>query len=687
MDIPRYLREERGICLSDQQRMAVEAPPGDILLLAVPGAGKTTVLTARIANLMANCHADPQRILTLTFNRESARDMARRWEGLFGGLFPCPPAFSTIHAFCLRLLREYAAGRGTRVPELLEGKEGHPRESFLRDAYRQLTGEYLTDENLSRVTNAAGYCVNMRLSPEEREEFGRTIPHFPRLFLRYTAWKRENALMDFDDMLLFASTALERCPALRESFAGRYDHILVDEAQDTSRLQHDILGKLGRGNLFLVGDEDQSIYGFRGAWPQGLLTFFQSHPGGRLLKMEENYRSTKAIVAGASRLIQGNRQRYPKAIFTGREEGEAIRVVRRLDHDSQYGAIADLLEALPPGETCAVLYRTSFSGIGLGRELRRRGIPFFSRESRLGYAADAITREVGNLFRLAEDPGDPELFRRTWFLLPCPISRQAVEAALKSGSPDLLRYLLEKSDFPGKNSGQLAWVRRTLGRMRGQPPLRQLELILGELEYLQFLDHRCQESYDRNAYLQKLSILRQIAAGAADTEAFLREIASAEEVLRSPQPGPVTLSTVHSAKGQEFHRVIIADALEGVFPAADALGARAMGDPQPLEEEVRLFYTAMTRARDRLTIFAPATCLGCVLMPSRFLHTVEMGDAITVKGVPLTPGLRIAHAYYGIGALEKVDRTRGQLTVQFRHYGVKRFALGDLEEGKTLAIC
>jgi DNA helicase-2/ATP-dependent DNA helicase PcrA len=684
MDIPRYLRDHRGILLSDQQQAAVEAVSGDVLLLAVPGAGKTTVLTARIANLMANHYTDPQRLLILTFNRESARDMARRWERLFGDLFPRDPAFSTIHSFCLRLLGEYAAGRGTQVPELLEGR-GKGREGVLRDIYRELTGEFLTDEALGRAVNAMGYCVNMRLTPEERERFSRIVPQFPRLFLRYTAWKRKNALMDFDDMLLFANTALERTPALRERFAGRYDYILVDEAQDTSRLQHSILEQLGRKNLFLVGDEDQSIYGFRGAWPQGLLQFFQGHPEGKLLKLEENYRSTAAIVDGASRLIQGNRQRYPKAIFTRREEGKPIGILRDLDHSEQYEAIADLVERLPQGETCAVLYRTGFSGIGLGRVFRRRGIPFFSRESRLGYASDAITREVSNLMILADRPGDPDAFRRCWFLLPCTIPKAAAEEAIRAGERDLLRYVLEEVSFASKNTGRLAWVHRVLDRMKNQPPARQLKTILGELEYLEFLDHRCQESYDRNAYLQKLSVLAQIAAESPDTETFLRETAAAGEVLDCPEPQPVTLSTVHSAKGQEFDRVIIADALEGVFPAADALGARAGGDPQPLEEEARLFYTAMTRARNRLVIFAPKACLGQPLMSSRFLRPVEGAGAPVVKGIPLTPGLRIAHAYYGVGSLEKAEG--GKLTVTFRHYGTKRFSIKQLEAGKELVIC
>ncbi len=678
MDIPRYLRQSRGITLSDQQRAAVEAAFGDVLLLAVPGAGKTTVLTARIANLMANHNADPRRILTLTFSREGARDMARRWERLFGGLFPCAPAFSTIHSFCLRLLEEYAAGRGSRLPELLEGGESRGgKERLLGEVYREVTGEYASDEVLSRAAAAVGYCVNMRLTGREEEGLPEGVPHLDRLLERYTARKRERGLMDFDDMLLFADTALERSAVLRERAAGRYDYILVDEAQDTSRLQHSILHRLERGNLFLVGDEDQSIYGFRGAWPQGLLRFSQDRPQGRLLKLEENYRSTGAVVAAAGRLIAQNRQRYPKAAFTRRPQGEPVGILRELDHGEEYGRIADLLEQMPPERTCAVLYRTGYTGIGLGWTLRRRGIPFFSRESRLGYRSDTITREVTNLIRLAQDPGDEEAFRRSWFLLPCRIPKAAAERALAVHPRDLLREVLEE-EFTQRNSGRILWVRRVLAGMAKEPPLGQLETILGELEYLRALDRRCQNNYDRGSYLQKLSVLRDFAAAAPDTAAFLESLREAERVLDSPQRRNIILSSVHSAKGQEFDEVIIADAIEGVFPMADALSFRAAGDTRPLEEERRLFYTAMTRARDRLTIFAPSGCLGQPLLPSRFLYSAGGGEAPELDGVPLVPGLRVAHAFYGVGVLERADTVRGEVVVDFRRQGKKRFTLEEL---------
>ena len=164
----------------------------------------------RIAHLMANRRADPRRILTLTFNKESAREMGERWQRLFGGVFPRDPVFSTIHSFCLGLLRDHAAGRGTQVPELLEGKGAGLKDRLLRELYQQDTGKYLADEDLSNAVNAIGYCVNMRLTGEQAASFDQEVPGFSRLFSRYTGYKRENGLMDFDDMLLFAATALDR---------------------------------------------------------------------------------------------------------------------------------------------------------------------------------------------------------------------------------------------------------------------------------------------------------------------------------------------------------------------------------------------------------------------------------------------------------------------------------------------
>jgi DNA helicase-2/ATP-dependent DNA helicase PcrA len=686
VDIEAYLLDRHGIRLSRQQREAVEAPPGEILLLAVPGAGKTTVLTARIAHLLLNLGEDPGRILTLTFNRESARDMARRWEELFGELIPKGPSFSTIHSFCYSLLREYAAGRGTHVPELLEGVgDGKERQRILVALYREETGDYLPDDLLRQVENALGYCVNMELSREEAASLDRELPGFSRLMERYTAWKRENRRMDFDDMLRFACTALERDHGLAGRVGERYRHILVDEVQDTSRLQHDIIRRVSRGNLFMVGDEDQSIYGFRGADPQRMTRFLEEHPAGRLMKLEENYRSTRAIVAGAARLIETNNQRHPKNIHTSREEGEPILVFQDLDLEEEYEAAADLLEKMPGGESCGVLYRTGFSGIGLGWVLRRRGIPFSSRETGLGYGSDFITRDVANFFRLAQDPGDLRAFRQLYFKLGCAISKEAAAAAMDAEPRDLLKYILDEVDYPSKNSGRLGWTRRVLAGMQGKSPLRQLDTVIRDLEYLTTLEKKSQESYQMNGYCQKLAILRDFSAHTPDVQAFLERLGEAEKVLNSPGKAQVTLSTVHSAKGREFDRVIILDALDGIFPGTDALEYRALGRDDLLEEETRLFYTAMTRAKNRLAVFAPARCMGRRLAASRFLHAVSGGIPM-IGSVPLVPGLRVMHSFFGAGTVEEVDSARGRVAVRFKIGGIKQFTIECLKDGKIFQL-
>ncbi|MEG1943746.1 MAG: ATP-dependent helicase, partial [Angelakisella sp.] len=350
--------------LSPQQQEAVEAPNGQILLLAVPGAGKTTVVTARAARLIRDCSVPAGELLILTFNRGAAADMEHRWDGLFGEL--PKPRFATIHSFCYRLLREYARMRGSHVPRLLEGESTGGRGKILSGIYRELTGQFLPEEQLSQVENLIGYCVNMQCTPDEAAA-GQNIQveHFPEIYRRYTAWKRENDMMDFDDMLLFAYTALLRSNILREKISGSYSHIMVDEAQDTSKLQQETIALLVRDNLFMVGDEDQSIYGFRGAYPKGLMAFFERYPNGRLMKLERNYRSTPQIVAAADKIISTNTMRFPKKPFTNREDGAAIEVVTHIPMERQYREIARCCVQAAEKGSCAVLYRNSFSGIGV----------------------------------------------------------------------------------------------------------------------------------------------------------------------------------------------------------------------------------------------------------------------------------------------------------------------------------
>ena len=681
VEIAEYLERERGIRLSPQQRRAAEALDGKILLLAVPGAGKTTVLAARTAGLLANRRIPAGEILTITFSRESARDMEERWNRLFGGLGLSKPSFSTIHSFCYSLLREYASLRGSQVPRLLEGEGEGARNRILTELYRRQTGQYLSEERLGDLQNAMGYCVNMRLSPQESARMDRRIEGFSAVFAAYTAYKRENHLMDFDDMLLFACTALERSAALRERISRKYSHIQVDEAQDTSRIQHQILGMICRENLFMVGDEDQSIYGFRGAWPQGLTEFFARWPEGVLLKLERNYRSTGNIVESALRLIRNNRSRYDKAMETPRGPGCEVLLHTGLDMEKEYEQVVRSLERLKPGESCAVLYRTTHSGLLLSALLRKKGIPFFSREARLGWAGDMTVRDVAGLIRFACDLSDKKLFSQLYFKLGCPIPRAIAERALAQGEGDLLKWLIEEEDWYAKNTGKLSYARRILLGMRGKSSLAQVDAIIHKLDYLHTLDKKGAGGYPFNSYAQKLTVIRKLAAWYEEPSEFLERLYRAEENLAGTGPAAITLSTVHSAKGQEFDRVVIVDALDGIFPSSEAIESTALDDDQLMEEETRLFYTAMTRARDTLEIYAPSSGLGRMLDPSRFL-----GPVMGRESAGIVPGRQLTHSYFGVGQILETNPVRRTFTVAFRTAGIKTFAWESLEDPRLFRM-
>ncbi|MEG1205358.1 MAG: ATP-dependent helicase [Angelakisella sp.] len=693
MDICNYLEQQKGIALSEQQREAVNAPCGKVLLLAVPGAGKTTVVTARAAGLIQG-GTPPEQLLILTFNRAAAKDMEHRWNSLFSygesGLDVSStrtPHFSTIHSFCYRLLREYARLRGTRVPRLLEGEGTGGRGRVLSGIYRELTGQFLPDEQLGQLENLIGYCVNMQCTPEDTvAEQNAQLEHFPEIYRRYTAWKRENDLMDFDDMLLFAYTALLRSISLREQIAGAYSHILVDEAQDTSKLQQELIALLVRENLFMVGDEDQSIYGFRGAYPKGLISFFERYPEGKLLKLEQNYRSTPQIVAAADKVIRTNTMRFPKTPFTSRVDGAAVELITDIPMERQYREIASRCVQAAREGSCAVLYRNSFSGIGIAAELERLGAPYWASETRLGYQNDFITRDVSNILRLAVNPGDMQAFHQVYFRLGCGISRELATQAEAAPRTDMLQWIIDSGEAYERSTGKLLFVQRILRRMAKKSPVYQIDDIMEELGYLETLEKRGPTGYLMSSYLQRLSIIRRFAEQCDDTAELLERLSCAEKLLDRRVRSPIRLSTVHSAKGQEYGHVFIADALEGIFPASDVVEYNSLGNKEQMEEETRLFYTAMTRAKNRLTIFAPEEGFGRELLAGRFLAAAQLlGAEATAAGGALE-GIGISHTFFGAGTIVEINRSRRLLTVDFKHYGRKSFGLESLSNPKLFKL-
>lgn len=684
-----------GIHLTRQQEQAVLAVSGPALLLAVPGSGKTTVLISRLANLIQAHGVPPQRILPLTFSRRAAADMAQRYGAVFGG---SAPRFSTIHSFCYGVVRQISERYKRPLPQLVTDNQALVRMLYLHLEEARFIGQ----DKLEELANAIGYCKN-RLADEEQIA---SLPiedcDFPALYRAYHAHLRENHLMDYDDLLLFTYDMFRKNPSFLSLYQRQYVHISVDEAQDTSLVQHEILSLLAKksGSLFLVGDEDQSIYGFRGASPEALLSFPSRYPGGVILKMERNFRSTGEIIKASNRLIACNAARIEKRMEAVREEGAPVAVHPVDSPFDQYACIARLLQEGFPG-SAALLYRNNESAVALADTLERAGIPFSLHQPRDLFFRTAHVREITAFLRLALDPCDLESFTRVYSKTNAYYSRTVCDYAAqahRAGTP----VLDTVAACPAADATRTALLKTRLSRMAKQPPLEALCTL--------------EESVLRSSYFQaesasrRFGLLKSIASGQDTLPAFLQRLEALEALLsnagRSPAPsdGAVILSTIHASKGLEYDRVILVDLIEGQFPPASCLERLCQGERAPFEEEVRLCYVGATRARSRLDLIAFREG-GPGPAPSRFItmltaqkppaapaakkpgssrvFTPPEGFTPVTDAAVLVPGLRVLHASFGEGRVLRAEN--GYLT-WFDGVQTKRLSLHACLENKLLFI-
>lgn len=685
--IKDYLAQEQGIVLQPQQVEAVEAPRGPILLLAVPGAGKTTVLSARIAQLIHVCGLDPQEILTITFSWAGAQDMRRRYEKLFGPLGGPLPSFSTIHSFCYSVLRAYCRLSGGQLPQLLEGENGPGRTPLLREIYSQINHDFLSEDVEEELSASLSLIRNGMLTQEEVRALDSEIPNLWELYHAYGQRKRSANLMDFDDMLGYAYTALRKYPQLLARYRQRYPALCVDEAQDTSRLQHEVIRLLAapRNDLFMVGDEDQSIYRFRGAHPQTLLDFEKLYPGARVLKMEENFRSSGSIVRRCAAFIAQNQDRYDKKMRCSAPAGTPIESPQLEDLGQEYALVLRQCKEHPQ-ESCAVIYRNNFSAIPLVDLLERQRLDFSIRDQRVSFRSHYVIGDVLAFFALSQDPSDLSAFRRIFHKTSAYLKRSLLQnmdtSPLRAGESWFDRALEQQTDREQQNGSRAHYIASMIAALQRQKPAKALDNILGPIGYLDFLEYSAGSGFVNQVH--KLAALRQLAARCQTVEDFLLRLEQLDLVIQEHsqhQGCSLTLTTAHAAKGLEFDTVILLDALDDIFPNHAAIEAERKGQRELMEEEARLFYVACTRARQRLLI-PQAHFLGDTLVePSRFISRLLQDPPAPSQGKDLRPGLLIQHPQFGRGQVMSLDRQRGTFVAFFQSHGTRTLSMDYFQKG------
>ncbi|MGM9522624.1 MAG: ATP-dependent helicase [Oscillospiraceae bacterium] len=588
-------KEKFNISLTPQQEEAVRCSAPSTLLLAVPGSGKTTVLVTRLG-YMLNCrNIPPESILTMTYTVSAAADMRERFRSIFGGDASDRLEFRTINGVCAMIILYYSRLRGSTAFRLLDKNS-----KLISDVWRGVNGTIPSESDIKGLQTQITYAKNMMLKGEELAELKLDGADFIPLYNAYNGELRRQGLMDYDDQLVYAHTILRRYPEILEYFRRRWRHICVDEAQDTSKIQHEIIRLLSGGSIFMVGDEDQSIYGFRAACPDALLSFEQTYPGAKVLLMEENFRSSPEIVSAADIFIKRNAMRRDKHMTTGNPACTPIEVLPLKSRLSQYYELAKLLRSCPGGT--AVLYRNNDSAIPLIDMFDRLCIPYSCRGMDSSFFSHYILRDVADFVYFSNNPFDKDVFMTLYYKLNCRISKEETLAAIRlSEAREGGSFLLTLAQMPGISSRKgekLLELNSALYALRGDSPAQAVSRIRYELGYGEYL-------LRRGADTERLSILQALAAQEPDFSSLMGRL---DELKRLCEAGGgdtgAVFSTIHSSKGLEYDHVILIDVIDGILPCIDNPDAMYMtpDNAKTLEEERRLFYVGVTRAKHRLTL-------------------------------------------------------------------------------------
>lgn len=687
--------DEFNIRLNRQQADAVRSTDGPALVLAVPGSGKTTVLVTRLGYMICCAGIAPENILTVTYTVAAARDMADRFCSYFGGGPGRQPEFRTINGICARIIQYYGNLIGKNPFPLVT--DGEIISKILSDIFRRTENGYASESDLKGIRTTITYIKNRMLTDEEiRKLDGETDFHISEIYKAYCGELRIRQVMDYDDQMVYARSILLKSPEVLKYFRNKYSHICVDEAQDTSKIQHEIIKLLAgeRDNLFMVGDEDQSIYGFRAAYPEALLSFEKDHPAARILLMEENFRSGAEIVEAADRFIQKNALRHRKHMRAARGAGADVRGIKLKDRKAQYEY---LVKAAKECRTqTAVLYRNNESALPLIDLLERQGIPYRIRNAELTFFSHRTVQDIRNIISFAMNPKDTELFLQVYYKVATYINKQEAVRICEISrreDRDVLETAICYGELSDRTKESCRLIRTHLKCMLSEGAGGAVNRIIYYMGYGNYMERMGMSD-------GRLFILKSIAQNEASPGRILERLDELQEIMRERQEKPaaasagtsavpVILSTIHSSKGLEYDSVYLLDVIDGVFPENLPKNLKAMDkqEREAYEEERRLFYVGVTRARDTLSVFRldqkssfceelvhkENTVQPYAAAKKKTFSTAEFEKFVKAIG----DGLIVIHKKLGEGTVMEVRKDR--VVIQFED-GPRTFGLKALYE-------
>jgi DNA helicase II / ATP-dependent DNA helicase PcrA len=625
--------------LNPQQVKAVTVGSGPVLVLAGPGSGKTRVLTHRMAYLIGAMGVRPYSILAVTFTNKAAREIDKRVRNLIPhdlqGIM-----MGTFHSVCARILRREAEYLPINANYVIYDDDD--QSSVVKRSIRELN----IDEKIykpSNILNAISLLKNDMILPENVPVKGYKDSVVQKVYERYQQVLVSNNAVDFDDLLIYTARLLEEKMEVRERYSRRFEHILVDEFQDTNIAQYTLLRYLAyvNKNIYVVGDEDQSIYRWRGADYHNVERFVSDFPGTTKILLEQNYRSTQTVLNAARAVIDRNRHRTPKKLFTERGTGDKIKlfVARDDRQEAEYitQKIAELINSRRfKSSDCAIMYRTNAQSRLLEEAFIKAGMPYRLVGAQRFYGRREV-KDVIAYLRLVHNPADEVSLARVINVPQRQIGDKTLQGLMDYAhqigisAGIVLMDLPKGTDSPHWNSLPKGGVNRLAdfgSRMLDWLELKQtatiselLQKILNDIEYRTYIEDESEEGQDRWGNVEEVLRLA-FEFEERGLDAFLESLALVGDQDTLPDvPDAVTMLTLHAAKGLEFGAVFIFGVDEKVLPHS-----RSLDDEEELQEERRLFYVGMTRAKDQLYLSRAEFRGGYggmdITEPSRFLADI-----------------------------------------------------------------
>lgn len=597
--------------LTEKQILAKNHKNGPCMVLAVPGAGKTTMLLERIDELSKEIN--PEKILSLTFSRTQAMDMKNRFERKED--IDYKTNFMTIHAFCYLVIRNYYK-RQNRKLKILESDDTYNKYNLIQKIYFDINNRTMSNEDLKNFFSYVGY---MRNSLSDISYLKKSdIKNIEKIYRIYENFKKDNFYIDFDDMQTLAYKLLYEDPRLLRSVKNKYKYIQLDEGQDTSLLQFKILEKIvyPENNLMVVADDDQSIYGFRAANPEYLLNFKNVFKNAKIITMNENHRSSTQIVNVSDSFIKLNKNRYEKDIFTKNPPKNKVNLVYRKDSYDAYKYIINHIEA---GKTNAILYRNNISSLNLVSFLMEYKIKFAINSGSYDFFDSIVIKDMEKIIYFSENPDDVEVFSDIYYKIKTYLSKEEVaQLEYKPINSSIFDYLYEIVD--DEKAYNLMNKEKQIKHIRKLTIDRKISYIytyMGYKDYIKMFSSKYNEViFNKDLYLESII---NFTKGLKTIDEFYERIETYKNYVNRNKNSNLILSTIHKSKGLEYDNVFVVDLVKNEFPMIVDQDDKE----NELEEERRVFYVAMTRARENLHLISLKKRFGIKVEPSPFYLDIK----------------------------------------------------------------